>query len=328
MTTQAILLPGAVMPAELAYGALLAALGDDVHAVAKDLEIYADAGPRRVHAPARDRRHPADRGRSRLRPLSPRRLLGRRRREPGVCRRAPRAAAEPRADRARLDGKRRAQRRGTRDLARVRPHRRPAARADAARVRRQPARHRRRAAAATARPTATVDGQPPGRGCAPSSRPSALGASISTGCARSTSPSSSRSAARATPTTTAGWPTVRPRSSPTSRSRSSRSATTSTLRTGSSPSARRRCSASTGSEALPTAERARRGWWPQDLRGPASSSCDKPSRRPGLIARPAGRCAARRSRAGLLDHGVGSASRRPPCGGSARWRGRRGPSRW
>ncbi|MGH2840223.1 MAG: alpha/beta fold hydrolase [Solirubrobacteraceae bacterium] len=45
MTTQAILLPGGVMPAELAYGALLAALGDDVQAVAKDLEIYADAGP-------------------------------------------------------------------------------------------------------------------------------------------------------------------------------------------------------------------------------------------------------------------------------------------
>jgi len=33
------------MPAELAYGALLAALGDDVHAVAKELEIYADATP-------------------------------------------------------------------------------------------------------------------------------------------------------------------------------------------------------------------------------------------------------------------------------------------
>jgi pimeloyl-ACP methyl ester carboxylesterase len=45
MTPQAILLPGGVMPAELAYGALLAAFGDDVQAVAKDLEIYADAGP-------------------------------------------------------------------------------------------------------------------------------------------------------------------------------------------------------------------------------------------------------------------------------------------
>lgn len=45
MTTQAILLPGGVMPAALAYGALLAALGDDVQAVAKELEIYADAAP-------------------------------------------------------------------------------------------------------------------------------------------------------------------------------------------------------------------------------------------------------------------------------------------
>lgn len=45
MTTQAILLPGGVMPAELAYGALLEALGDDVHAVAKDLEMYADSTP-------------------------------------------------------------------------------------------------------------------------------------------------------------------------------------------------------------------------------------------------------------------------------------------
>ena len=45
MTTQAILLPGGVMPAELAYGALIAALGDDVQAVAKELEIYADTAP-------------------------------------------------------------------------------------------------------------------------------------------------------------------------------------------------------------------------------------------------------------------------------------------
>jgi pimeloyl-ACP methyl ester carboxylesterase len=45
VTTQAILLPGGVMPAELAYGALLAALGDDVQAVAKELEIYADPAP-------------------------------------------------------------------------------------------------------------------------------------------------------------------------------------------------------------------------------------------------------------------------------------------
>ena len=45
MTTQAILIPGAVLPADLAYGALFPALGDDVHAVAKDLEIYAAAPP-------------------------------------------------------------------------------------------------------------------------------------------------------------------------------------------------------------------------------------------------------------------------------------------
>jgi pimeloyl-ACP methyl ester carboxylesterase len=45
VTTQAILLPGGVMPAELAYGALLAALGENVQAVAKELDIYADAAP-------------------------------------------------------------------------------------------------------------------------------------------------------------------------------------------------------------------------------------------------------------------------------------------
>ena len=45
MTTQAILVPGGVMPPTLAYGALLAALGDDVQAVAKELEIYADGAP-------------------------------------------------------------------------------------------------------------------------------------------------------------------------------------------------------------------------------------------------------------------------------------------
>src|SRR5437870_1858902 len=35
-----ILLPGSVLPAELAYGALIAALGPGVDAVAKDLELY------------------------------------------------------------------------------------------------------------------------------------------------------------------------------------------------------------------------------------------------------------------------------------------------
>jgi len=40
-----ILLPGAVLPAQEAYGALIEALGPDVQAVAKDLEIYADSEP-------------------------------------------------------------------------------------------------------------------------------------------------------------------------------------------------------------------------------------------------------------------------------------------
>ena len=41
----AILIPGAVLPADLAYGALLEALGDEVAAVAKDLELYAGDEP-------------------------------------------------------------------------------------------------------------------------------------------------------------------------------------------------------------------------------------------------------------------------------------------
>ncbi len=40
-----ILLPGAVLPAEPAYGALLEALGDAVEPVAKELEVYAGAEP-------------------------------------------------------------------------------------------------------------------------------------------------------------------------------------------------------------------------------------------------------------------------------------------
>jgi pimeloyl-ACP methyl ester carboxylesterase len=42
---RAILLPGAVMPADLAYGDLLEALGDDVEAIANDLEVYAGPEP-------------------------------------------------------------------------------------------------------------------------------------------------------------------------------------------------------------------------------------------------------------------------------------------
>lgn len=45
MTTEAILLPGGVMPADLAYGALIEALGDDVDAIARDLEVYAGPEP-------------------------------------------------------------------------------------------------------------------------------------------------------------------------------------------------------------------------------------------------------------------------------------------
>ncbi len=45
MTIEAILLPGGVMPAGLAYGSLIAELGDDVDAIAKDLELYAGPEP-------------------------------------------------------------------------------------------------------------------------------------------------------------------------------------------------------------------------------------------------------------------------------------------
>ena len=42
-----ILLPGGVMPAQLAYADLIAALGSDVDAVAKELEMYSGPEPRR-----------------------------------------------------------------------------------------------------------------------------------------------------------------------------------------------------------------------------------------------------------------------------------------
>jgi pimeloyl-ACP methyl ester carboxylesterase len=47
---QVILLPGAVLPADLAYGALLEALGDEVEAVAKELELYAGEEPPRNYS--------------------------------------------------------------------------------------------------------------------------------------------------------------------------------------------------------------------------------------------------------------------------------------
>lgn len=40
-----LLLPGSVLPADLAYGSLISALGDAVEAVAKDLEVYATDEP-------------------------------------------------------------------------------------------------------------------------------------------------------------------------------------------------------------------------------------------------------------------------------------------
>jgi hypothetical protein len=48
-----ILLPGSVLPAQPAYGALLEALGPDVQAIAKDLELYADSAPARLEPCAR-----------------------------------------------------------------------------------------------------------------------------------------------------------------------------------------------------------------------------------------------------------------------------------
>jgi pimeloyl-ACP methyl ester carboxylesterase len=45
MEQQAILLPGAVLPSDLAYGDLIAALGDGVAVRAKDLEVYAGDEP-------------------------------------------------------------------------------------------------------------------------------------------------------------------------------------------------------------------------------------------------------------------------------------------
>jgi pimeloyl-ACP methyl ester carboxylesterase len=45
MPVEAILLPGGVMPADLAYGSVLQELGNDVDAIAKDLEVYAGPEP-------------------------------------------------------------------------------------------------------------------------------------------------------------------------------------------------------------------------------------------------------------------------------------------
>ncbi len=42
---EVILLPGAVLPADLAYRALLETLGDEVEPMAKELEVYAGEDP-------------------------------------------------------------------------------------------------------------------------------------------------------------------------------------------------------------------------------------------------------------------------------------------
>lgn len=45
ITPKVLFLPGSVLPAQLAYGSLLAELGRDVDAVAKELEVYSGAHP-------------------------------------------------------------------------------------------------------------------------------------------------------------------------------------------------------------------------------------------------------------------------------------------
>jgi pimeloyl-ACP methyl ester carboxylesterase len=45
MAHRVLLLPGSVLPADLAYGALVDVLGDRVDALVKDLEVYRDATP-------------------------------------------------------------------------------------------------------------------------------------------------------------------------------------------------------------------------------------------------------------------------------------------
>ena len=42
---QVVLLPGSVLPADLAYGGLVSALGADVETIVKDLEVYRDDAP-------------------------------------------------------------------------------------------------------------------------------------------------------------------------------------------------------------------------------------------------------------------------------------------
>jgi pimeloyl-ACP methyl ester carboxylesterase len=45
MASRVVFLPGSVLPAQAAYGALVEALGTDVDALVKDLEVYASPEP-------------------------------------------------------------------------------------------------------------------------------------------------------------------------------------------------------------------------------------------------------------------------------------------
>jgi pimeloyl-ACP methyl ester carboxylesterase len=212
-----VLLPGAVLPAEPAYAALLETLGERVEAVAKDLEVYAGDQP------------PPDFGLD----TEARGIL--------------READAHGFDRFHLVGYSGggasslafAARHGERlvSLALLEP-----AWAGNERTAPEEALAERFRALLPLPPDEFMDrrrrGSPSGRqGLAPSSTRSKRATSISRHYARSTGPSTSRSAAAAIPTTSLGWRSGWRRSSRTSRSRRSRSATISTRRTGPSRSA-------------------------------------------------------------------------------------------
>ena len=105
MAIKAILLPGGVMPADLAYGALIEALGDDVAAIAKDLELYAGAAPPAGytldHEIAGVLRTAADAGFERFHLVG---YSGGGAASVAFAAEHPAAPAEPRAARARVDG--------------------------------------------------------------------------------------------------------------------------------------------------------------------------------------------------------------------------------
>ena len=46
-----ILLPGSVLPADLAYGGLVNVLGADVETIVKDLEVYREDSPPSGYSP-------------------------------------------------------------------------------------------------------------------------------------------------------------------------------------------------------------------------------------------------------------------------------------